>query len=188
MSGAKIIAFLALLAEQSGENVSPARIEFMARKLLPFDHERVCNALEGLLETARRFPTVAEIKSAMGVNDASDADKGREAAERIYAAICRFGSQMKLWDEIKAFIGPIGVEVVKMQGGWLQLCETTTNDNSPTLKAQWRELAEVLVRKNVAGDYNAPQFPSLSAGFRAQIKELETKSTPNYLRDKRDVL
>jgi hypothetical protein len=161
----KLIALLVLMAEQSGEKVSDPRMEFMVRRLLPLGADRVCHALEGLLETSRRFPTVAEVKTAMGITEQTDEDKGREVGERMWAALCRWGSQMSRWDEIAGYIGPIGVEVVKMQGGWQAICEVATNDQAATFKAQWRGLAAVLAAKGERGVDEVPDFTALPSGI-----------------------
>lgn len=161
---ARLIGLLVLLAEQSGEKVSESRMEFMARRLLPLGADRVCGALEKMLDKARRFPTVAEVKTELGIVDApvSDEDKGREVGERIWAALCKWGSQLSRWDEISTYIGPIGVEVVKMQGGWQAICDVATNDQAAALKAQWRGLAIILAAKGSRGTLDEPpEFGSL---------------------------
>lgn len=182
-----LLLLLAVMAEQSGEPVSEMRIEMVARRLEPLGIDAVCQALEKLVDSSRRFPTVAEVKAAMGLTDISDEDRAREVGERIYAGIARFGSLLpgsasaaRRWQEIEAFLGPIGTEVVRMQGGWNALCELATNANAPTLKSQWRELAGVLVRKAKAGDLETPPSfaAALPAAVRHEIKALEAKFTP----------
>ena len=170
-----VLMMLAVMAEQSGEQVSEARIEFVARRLEPYGLERVVETLEKMVDTHRRFPTVGEIKQAMGVSEQSNEDKGREVGELIWAAICRFGSVMSRWPEIAAAIGPIGVEVVKRQGGWMTICEIATNDNATTLKAQWRELAQVLARKPVGELDVPPDFTRLPEAAQKELALLVDK-------------
>ena len=172
---------LAMLAEQSGEQVSKHRLEFIVRSLAAHADARVVAGLEKLLKTSRRFPTLGEIEAAMGVGEPTDADKGREVGERIYTAIGRWGTQSRNnWPAIAEYIGPIGVKVVEMQGGWQQVCETTDYDNAGMLKAQWRELAAVLARKEAAGTLDeAPKFAKLPEGASAAIGELGAKLSLN---------
>lgn len=163
----KVLALLAMLAEQTGEKISEARGEFMVAKLLPLGAQAVCQTLEAMLETARRFPTVGEIKAAMGLAQMSDQEAGRAVGERIYAAIARYGDcradRQRIWD----FIGPIGLEVVRLQGGWDHLCATVQEDDATTWKAQWRELATIVAKQgpNAA----PPQYDRLRGEVRQAL-------------------
>lgn len=173
-SSQKVLGYLAMLAEQCNENVSPSRIEFMTRKLLPLGADRVAVALEKLLESARRFPTVAEVQSAMGITAETVEDKARETAERIWTAIGKFGYTD--WKRAQEYVGEIGQAVVAMQGGWISICEIATNDNAGQLKAQWRGLAETLARKNNRGEGNVPpRFDRLSEAKFDTILKLDEK-------------
>lgn len=58
----KIVGLLAIIAEQTGEDVSPARADFVVDRLLKLDHRLVILALERILESSRRFPTVQEVR------------------------------------------------------------------------------------------------------------------------------
>jgi hypothetical protein len=166
--GNEMMGLLAMLAKRSGENVSPELLEFTFRKLAAIGNdEKVCVALEALLENGRRFPTVGEVKDLLGLKASSPEDKGREVAERIYQALG------KPWPHVVRddYVGPIGVEVVKMAGGWSRLGENVMEKDATTHKAQWRELATIVARRGGLGA--APQFDSLSAGEpMAEIKAL----------------
>lgn len=199
----QILQRLAMLAEQSGENVSEPRLEFMARRLLTLNAPDVCTVLEGMLETQRRFPTVGEIKAAMGITDVSDEDKAREVAERIWGGIAKIGSIIgrgvlacddsgkiliengdvvivpdPKWKRLAEHLGPIGLAVVNAQGGWSRICDTATDDNATTLKAQWREFAAVLIRKARAGTTDeAPDFAPLPEAARTALLTIGEKMT-----------
>src|SRR5689334_17808421 len=86
-----VVALLGLLAEQSGEKVSDARLEFIARKLTELGANESCIALNKMLETARRFPTVAEVKALMGLAEPTARDYGNELAGVILNTIARVG-------------------------------------------------------------------------------------------------
>lgn len=164
----RIMKMLAMLADQTGEKVSQERSDFYAERLLPLGADQVCEALSRMLETCRRFPTVGEIKSEMGVGEPTDDDKGREVAERIYNAIVRIGSingtgehAKQRRDKLAEMLGPVGHTVVEMQGGWNRLCEVVMEENATTWKAQWREFAAVIIRRG--GDMSvAPQLEGRS--------------------------
>ena len=114
------MALLKMMASRSGDNISPALLDFTARKLAAIgDDERVCAALEALLETGRRFPTVGEVKELLGLKPPSPDDKGREVADRIYFALSK-PWKVKRRDD---YVGPIGVEIVNLNGGWARLGE-----------------------------------------------------------------
>lgn len=179
--GEKIMALLAMLSEQSGDKVSAARIEFMTRNLLPHGADAVIAALEKLLKSARRFPTVADVESAMGICEASPEDKGREVANRIFYAIERWGDMngesgvLKWENEIAPYLGPIGCKVVTVNGGWNYLCSNVTNDDATTWKAQWRDYACSLARGHVGDE--APDFATLHPRVNDAIKALVEKHT-----------
>ena len=173
MSDAKrMMMLLAMLAEQAGERVSEGRIEFMVGRLAQLDHGAVCAALEALLESARRFPTIEEIKSAMGIRAETDGDKARDAAERIYTALCR-GWASALNREVMAkrdeFAGPVALEVVRLQGGWQNISNVVTEENAATWKAQWRGLAETIIRKGPGAADRGPDWPQLPTQASEQL-------------------
>jgi len=121
------------------------------------------------------FPSIAEVRDLAGLKEPTDEDRGRETAERIFAGIGKFGSMVnqKSWPSIAAFIGPIGEEVVRLQGGWNQICDITDYDNATTLKAQWRELATALCRKARSGDLiSPPKFSELPPRAQTALKGL----------------
>lgn len=43
-------------------------------------------------------------------------------------------------------LSEIARRVVQMEGGWIQVCEITTNDNLTALRAQWRGIARGLIQ------------------------------------------
>ncbi len=130
------------------------------------------------VRTMDSFPSIRQVLELAGRAEAPDTDKAREVGERIWSAIGRFGYQVGDSGQAKVndYLGPIGVEVVRMQGGWNSICETTTFDNAATLKAQWRELAAVLIRKDRNGELNAPpEFSKLPERVRLALEKAGEK-------------
>ncbi len=127
-------------------------------------HQEAVAVYHAALRKFDSFPSIRQVLELAGHGEPSNEDKGREVAERIWAAIDRFGSQYAETThrhaEINASIGPIGVEVVRMSGGWNQLCAIATYDNATTIKAQWREMAAAVARKGAAGGA-PPDFAKL---------------------------
>lgn len=110
------------------------------------------------------FPSIRQILELVGRAGESPQDKGREVAERIYHALGRPWSSERR-DE---YVGPIGVEVVRLAGGWLRLGETVMEKDATTHKAQWREMARIVAEKQGLGA--APGFERLEP--QAEIKAL----------------
>jgi hypothetical protein len=124
------------------------------------------------------FPSIRQILELAGLAEAPDEDKAREVGERIWSAISRFGHQVSESGQAKVneYLGPVGVEVVRLQGGWNQICEMATFDNAPTLKAQWRELAAVMLRKGRTGALDAPpEFAKLPDRAKLAIQAANSK-------------
>jgi hypothetical protein len=97
-----------------------------------------------------RAPLPAVIRQLVDPDDTVDeADQGREAASRIWAALSRFGAHD--WERAREYIGELGWSVVQMNGGWSSLCASTLLENQTTHLAQWRDLGASLARKTRAG-------------------------------------
>lgn len=170
----QVIGMLAILAEQCSEKASDQRLAWMAQKLVVHGLQPCATAIEALMSSARRFPTVSEIEREMGVGAASvDSEAiGREIADKIYTAMRKLGAWKDRRHRVDEFLGPVGVEVVRQLGGWEYLCATTHEDDIPILKAQWRESAIGIAERIKRGDLNAvpgaaligiPQKPGLNA-------------------------
>lgn len=105
-----------------------------------------------------RFPLPAVIRARLTPPE-TDEDQAREAASRILAAVARYGWSNP--ERAEAYIGELGWEVVKRQGGWRSVCEGVTEDNKTIHQAQWRDLAASLSRRSRAGTLEqAPALPS----------------------------
>ncbi len=108
------------------------------------------------IERFDQFPSMRELLELAGKAELGDEGKSREVAELIWSAIIRWGSQLKRWPEISMRIGPIGVEVVRLAGGWQNICDVATDENAGTMKAQWRHLAEHMIAKARSGTLDMP--------------------------------
>jgi hypothetical protein len=188
----------------------PALLDAWFAELGKLDTPMLSGVYREAIAKCDAFPSIRELLQFGGLSPQSDEDKGRDVAERIWSGIGKFGSVNgrliidtpekvfalgkndgslekiekteadKKWSVICEYLGPIGLAVVKTQGGWNQICNTATNDNQTTLKAQWREYAAVIVRKQKSGTIDqAPTFDSLPTKARPEIAALcEKVSTP----------
>ena len=148
----RLMILLALLAEQAGEQVSETRIEFIARKLLPLGPEKVCAALERMLESARRFPTVADIKGEMGIIEPSPRDEAMMLAETLISAVRKYGDlppghfQGAL--AIERAIGPAAWALAIKLGGWNSVVDRI-GENQSAFRAQARDVAEAYLKSGI---------------------------------------
>ena len=117
------------------------------------------------------FPSMRQILQLAGQAEAAPEEKGREIADRIWIQLSKGRASslnpdaQKLRDE---FVGPIGLQVVQMNGGWLNLAENVMEENATVHKAQWRESAAHLIRKGGLGE--APTYDALPSNeVRRQI-------------------
>lgn len=155
-----IAALLAILAEQSGENVSENRVNFTFGRLQEFPPAKVCEALLSLIETSRRFPTVGEIKNRMGMGEPTERGEAVMIVDRIFAGMRKFGAEppsARVMDQLRAFIGEGAWRVVNSNGGWQLVCERA-GENASALTAQIRDSAEAMIR---CGQIEFGKTPSL---------------------------
>jgi hypothetical protein len=156
-----VLMLLAMIAEQSGETVSETRLDFVGRKLLELGPPaQICHALERLMESCRRFPTVAEVKEQIGIADPSARDAALMLADRVLAGVSKYGElqpgNLKGCRAIEKALGPAAWELVTRQGGWNAVVDRAVQ--AASLRAQLRDAAEsylkcgVIKRESVQGD------------------------------------
>lgn len=95
-----------------------------------------------------RFPLPAVIRAKL-TPSVSDEDVAAEAAARITGAVRMYGNTNA--DRARKYIGELGWRVVQLDGGWQNVCETLTQDNLGTFRAQWRNLALTTARQAKLG-------------------------------------
>lgn len=173
----KIMALLAMMAEQSGETVSDMRLEFTCKRLMEMDCELVVKALYKLIDTCRRFPTLGEIKQQMGDYDPTAKDTALQIVDTVFQGISRYGSlppgNTKTAIAIERALGPTVWEVVKRQGGWNSVVERA-GENQAAYRAQLRDLVESYMKCGVIAAKNIPtELPGLHTALsRAQKPNL----------------
>lgn len=124
--------------------------------------DRGTQALHEIVKSCRPgkpFPSIDDIVKAAGADDESDDSRAVEAASRIIGAVSRYGDSR--YAVVEDYIGPLGWEVVQKAGGWRAVCETLTNNNLTTMRAQFRESALSLCHRARRGLADiAPALPS----------------------------
>lgn len=162
--GKQIIGMVALLAEQSGEQVSEARIRFLTERLAELDSDKVMVALQRLLETARRFPTLGEVRAAMGIAEPQAKDHALLLADRICEGVIKYGEILAA-NTARGFeqaMGPVAMALIARQGGW-NACVDRAGENFGVFKAQLRVTAESMMSTQglEVGPADTAPLPSL---------------------------
>lgn len=138
-----------ILSTKAPDFSDPAPLHFWWTKFGALDEDEIVKAFEKAMATRHFFPSPKDFLELLGKGKVKPEEAGREASARILAAVSLHG-----WpnpDKAEAYIGPLGWEVVRMQGGWAQVCDTLTTSNSGQYQAQWRDLAITLARKDDLG-------------------------------------
>lgn len=163
MSRSQVLVLLAMLAEQSGDSVSESRVDFVGRSLLETaPPEKIIIALNRLLRSSRRFPTVGEVEEAMGTAMPTAKDQALLIADTIIQAAIRFGwCEPGYGDGMEArrlAVGPTSWEVINRQGGWNNILDRL-GENQMALRAQLRDVAESYFRTGVITEADVPRVP-----------------------------
>lgn len=147
----KFSAAIAVTGTSFGRPIMEFALEVYVRKMrdVPFQA-----AMRGLYEAAAsgKMPSANELyAAATGVLD--DKDESQDTADRIIAAISKFGSYRSA--DALAAVGEVGEEVIRRFGGWAQICDVT-NDQLGTLRAQLRDSARSVLARAKAGRLDEP--------------------------------
>lgn len=158
---AKFFTLFAGLAKMTGAEFDDMMIDLYVSSLHPeYSWEQLSKAI---LHIARErgsrdpFPSIKEIIKVM--NPTSDPEaEAQEVAARIIEAVSKDGYTNH--SRAKMRIGDLGWQVVEGFGGWRQLCETLTDKNVTSIRAQLRDLAKAKQVRALAGlAHTAPQIP-----------------------------
>lgn len=136
---------------------------------LPFD--AVFKEMGNWFLNGTHFPLPAHIRAKLSPT-ITDKDEAIDAVNRIIAAVSLYGYPNL--EQAKNYIGELGWEVVKRFGGWTRLCETLDSENEGMIRAQMRELAQVVFKKSLVGDLNtAPALPQAIKNLIPEFKLLD---------------
>lgn len=119
-----------------GQNIPDEALRLYVEDLEDLPFAAVAEALKELRRESKatRFPLPANIRAKINPAEDPDSEANRVVAEIIHSIshVGPYASPM---------LSPVAAEVVRAEGGWLQVCELATNDNLTFLRAQWRDLA-----------------------------------------------
>lgn len=142
-----------------GQDLADSAILLFVEDLEDLPLAEVMAALKRLRRDPKvsRLPLPAVIRAQITPPE-NDIDEAREASSRIMAAIARFGWPNS--EQARMYIGELGWAVVQRQGGWVSVCQVLNDSNKASFHAQWRDLAESLRKRAMAGNLDtAPGLP-----------------------------
>lgn len=120
----------------------------------------------------RSMPLAADIR-ALADPKLQIEDEATITVSKLLEAISRFGytNQERAMD----YIGELGRELVKSEGGWENVCQTVTNDNKMIFRSQMMTLAKSLAIRNK----QEPKVLTTDQPMRYLTQEKEEWTTEN---------
>lgn len=164
MSLPEIKALIIATSAYFGQRLDDIVVTMYAEDLADLPVAEIQRALLALRRDPKttRFPLPATIRDRIAPAPTEENDAA-EAAARIAGAARRFGYTNP--ERAREFIGELGWRVVQLDGGWQNVCETLTEDNLGTFRAQWRQLALATQRRAKSGQLGqAPALPTPARG------------------------
>ena len=137
---------------------SPAVVNFWHQEFGTLTVDQMKNAMDSLMRKLDHFPSISDLNNELGNGGTTLEEDSREAAARIIAAVSRYGYNNP--KEAEEYIGELGWHVVKLSGGWVNVCESLTNSNTPQLSSQYRSLALAQAKKSLSGRTKPPALPA----------------------------
>lgn len=128
------------LAESYGRTLSKNVLNAYCCVLSDLSDTEVRSLFNAALIQFSRFPSPKELREL-----ARPTDGGREIAEKIWAAIPRYGYPNG--DEAREFMGPDAWAIVQNMGGWYHVCEGAYVQNKGHWIAQTRDLADSMLQR-----------------------------------------
>lgn len=147
---------LKILAEVCEFRMSGDLLSLYDRALRRYGYEKAVSAVENAIIERRgndRMPSIGDLAQRCSPQ-VLDADTAVEVAGRILAAISRWGYNNG--PHAAEWIGEVGWAVVERTGGWEKLCTTVKERDLPTWRAQLRDQALAVLRRQKAGLLDAP--------------------------------
>lgn len=155
---------------------------------LPFD------LIVSAIKESRRDPKITRLPLPAQIRNriqpvVSDEDEAREAAARIISAVSQCGHSGG--SGARSYIGEVGWEVVRRQGGWVSICESMSHQNKTHMQAQFRDLALSIIHRSRSGTLELPpalpqpSWDKLRAGEQLMITSSLFVNKPTVQEDRR---
>jgi hypothetical protein len=147
---------LYVIAKLSQFKLEDDVLGFYVESLRPHGLDAATKVVLGMTTEAKPgkgWPSVQDILNKMGHSELPDEAKAVDVSRRLEEAVRKYGYNN--WEKAREHIGPIG-EYVVGQGGWVDFCESLTDYNLTTMRAQWRQMALAAIAKERQGLLDAP--------------------------------
>lgn len=166
--------------------VNEVKVKMFAVELQDLDVVRVSQALAAFRQEKgrRMMPMPSDIRDKIKPLSLSDDTLAIEAVARIVQSLSRFGGYRG--EDAKAYIGELGWEVVKRQGGWTELC-TNVGVDSPVgvFQAQAIKIAKAVLEQSRAGTLGAPpELPQQRIAADPNAKMVSMKELLEHVKEK----
>jgi hypothetical protein len=170
--------FVSTLGKYYGKALSDDQIEWYAEDLMALSPAELHHAIKVYrTDPANKFfPLPAQL---IGIvkPPITELDQANEVANLIVKAVAWPGKTHP--EKARIQVGELAWEVVDQLGGWQHLCESMTNENKNTYRAQIRDLAAAVSKRAKRGELGLK--PSLPGAIKVAelvnetVKVLEAK-------------
>jgi hypothetical protein len=145
------------IGEIHGRVLSKQTLISLVNSLDDLIFQDLYKTMQDWLKNGTHFPLPAHIRQKINPT-INERDDSIDAVNRIISAVSKFGRNNN--DRAREWIGELGWETCKRFGGWEILCEVLNFDNEGTIRAQLRELAQVVLKKSIRGELETrPTLP-----------------------------
>lgn len=119
---------------------NPNVLEFWWGEFKSYSYEDVKNAFSEAIRTQRMFPVIKDIREILDGPTLTRDDTASKIAATIWGCLSKHGSSFP--DRAEQEIGAAGWRVVQQNGGWLNLCNTITDDQRTYMINTWTRQAK----------------------------------------------
>lgn len=167
--GRTLIRLRSVLPQWAPKEIDRDLVNVWINVLKDYSDNEIRSAFLRASETLTSWPVPATIKRLCEGCNKTDDENGQEIASRIEGAVGKLGycyesdpDRIKAAeDRLRSIIGDMGMEVVKLVGGWNKICRSLDDESAlVSARKQWRELA-TSVSKNffTKGENLPPALP-----------------------------
>lgn len=145
------------------------------------------------IDTLDDFPSPRQLKELCTGNIRTDEQVGQDVAARIEHALRSARGGRTGWEWVKGHIGEVGCEVVQRCGGWHTICDIESDDEMPSKRKQWRDIATQIWQQHRAFGADSPiALPQKNSSMTAMYlkraeDEAHGQNRRNFPADSREI-
>lgn len=142
------------IGEIHGRTISKDTLITLVNTFQDLNYDLVYKEMNLWLVSGTHFPLPAHIREKI-LPKLNEKDNAIDAVNTLIGCVSKFGYTNPNGAE-KA-MGELAWETTKRFGGWNKLCETLCIENEGMIRAQLRELAQVVSKKSMRGELDETQ-------------------------------